>query len=145
MQNSIFSPQQLIELGNQNCQPKTRSVSQTVGHGSTGTVDYKILDDSILMGLQLITQNALFGDSFTISVIDIDNVLGLGANHVVGSPVNSWICSSVDGVQFDEDVAYPTRTLPTGLYIRCSFTSTAGALGQNVSVAVNYKLHEVLF
>jgi hypothetical protein len=143
MQNSTVKINRSELFSTDNVNFNAQSASGTVTAGTTGTIDLKMLDDNFITGGMLLTNGAVFGDHVSLQVIDIDNVLGLGANTVLGQYMSSWgVRSDVnDQLQFDENLLYPAKIL-YGLYLRAIFVSTGA---NNVSVTINYKLHKALY
>lgn len=105
----------------------------TAAADTTTDFDYAMTSSWALYGLGLLQNGATFGDYVSVKIIDKDNVLGYGANFVVATPVvKAYVDPSSSRIQAESEYA---RTIPTGLYIRISYTSIA--LLTTTQVAVN--------
>lgn len=108
--------------------------------GGTVNVDLKIDFDSVLTGGYVILKGQTFGDTVKQQVIDKDNILGMGANTVLNEFVTNWYVSESIQAQPMIVPGYPAKILQN-LYLRVVYSCPA----TNVSVAVNYLLHKVMF
>lgn len=115
-------------------------VTGVANSGTTTNVDYQLTDDTLLTGAQVLTSTSVFGDSITFQVVDVNNILGYGANVVLKQFITNWQLRSDSQEQIDLHVNYPAK-LKAGLYLRLVYSSTGGS---NVNVAINYALHKVL-
>ncbi len=115
------------------------------GNGVTGTatkntttdIDFKLPANLWLSGGEVLVKDHVFGDWFEIQVIDIDNVLGGGANVVLKTYVNKWY---VHPSVFCEELESPyAGEVLKDLYIRVKYHSTG--ITTDVSLSANYKLH----
>lgn len=111
------------------------------GFGSSGTatagqvtnIDYKLTEERLVYGGQLILDGHVFGDKVSMQVVDVDNILGYGAGLVLGSYVTDWYISPTEAAQHPLLVEYPTKIM-ANLYFRLAYTS----VGQNnVGVRAN--------
>lgn len=141
MQGSTLKICQTEQFSSLNVNGNHQGVIGTATAGTTTTIDYKLLDDAFLVGGILLTKGATFGDSVTFQVIDIDNVIGYGANVVLGQYISNWYMREDSQSQVNEISSYPAKVL-ANLYLRIRYTSIGGS---NVSVAVNYRLQKALF
>lgn len=108
------------------------AATQTITAGQAQTIDFHLTTTKSVYGVQYYAQNANLGDFVSFQVIDIDNVLGFGANTVLNTFVTKWFIMSNTLV----DVALPlAATIPAGLYIRINYTSTGVT---DVKIVVNY-------
>lgn len=114
--------------------------STTVPLGQTLNVDYTIpgMKPLYLNGAMVITQNSSFGDFAAATVIDVNNVLGGGHNLVLAQYVKRWYIDP--NRSMDIETPYAGK-IPPGVVVRVTYTSVGG---QNVQVAINYKLHLAL-
>ena len=107
-------------------------IYQTVTAGQTQNIDFKLTTTKSVYGSQYYAQNAVLGDYVVFQVVDVDNVLGYGANFVASTFINKWYVMPNTFV----DVPLPlASTIPNGLYIRVVYTSTGAT---NVNMAINY-------
>lgn len=113
----------------------------TITAGSTGNVDLMLADDVLITGIQLIIHGGIIGDSVNLQVVDINNVLGFGANTVLKQFATNWYVTGVDGESALVEAAYSSKIF-AGLCLRVIYTSTGS---NDVTVACNYILHKVLY
>jgi hypothetical protein len=109
--------------------------------GAVTNIDLKLLDDCFLTGGVLRTEGSSFGDYATFQVVDVDNILGYGANTILGQYVTSWYMRSDAQEQVNENTPYPAKVI-AGLYLRLVYTSMGSSA---VNVAVMYRLHRALY
>ena len=110
------------------------AISQTITAGQVQNIDFHLVSTKDVYGVQYYAKNATFGDFVSFQVIDIDNVLGFGANTVLKTFVNKWFIMVNELV----DITLPlASTIPAGLYIRIIYTSTGLT---DVNIVVNYYL-----
>ena len=138
---TLFTPLKNEDFNSSSVNFKATGTSGTCPYGTTFNLDYKLPYDCILTGGYLILKNHVWGDTVTQQVVDIDNVMGYGANVVLKEFVTNW--NVADDVQAQQMIVagYPAKPFQD-LYLRVKYTSTGGT---NVSVAVNYLLHKVLY
>ncbi len=111
------------------------------GFGFTGTasagqltnLDYKLTESRLVYGGQIILKNHEFADKLSFQVVDVDNILGLGAGVVLGEYMKDWHVASDVQTQPPVFVNYPTDVM-AGLYLRIAYTSTGST---NVEAAIN--------
>lgn len=85
-------------------------------------------------GMKIFFSNQDAGDTYTIKIIDKDNVLGLGANFVVDTPVYEWNA-------VDDRIENPRfREIPiAGLYFKISYNSTeTNVLNPKTKIYINF-------
>ncbi len=102
----------------------------TITAGSTGTFDYKFVQlshngvnkKSYFDGVQYYAKNAAIGDSVKFQIIDIDNILGYGANFVVEQFGDKWYIApdAMEALRL-----FKSKVVPN-LYIRIIYDSTGG-------------------
>lgn len=143
MQNSLYNPTLLSQLSNVDAQLNFQGKQFSPAKNASTNCDFKVVEDSILDGARLVVSNADDGDTIDIKIIDIDNVLGLGANYVVRTVVTDWPLPAGANT-WDFNAAYPNK-LKDGLYIRVVYKSNASALEPATSLAVGYRLHKILW
>ncbi len=109
-------------------QMQANAVSVEVAAGQTGSVDFKIENYSgenftskYLNGAEIYCSNASVGDWAEAQIVDVDNILGYGANTVLKSYVKKmFIFPNVRQVI----TASAPGQIPVGLYIRIVYHST---------------------
>ncbi len=74
------------------------------------------------------------GDKVSISIVDIDNVLGLGANNVLSQYVSDMYVPPWDHA--DKIEATTVASIDAGLYIRIVYTNTGAS---DVKLGITYK------
>lgn len=97
--------------------------------GTAGTFQY-------INGAQVITQNAAFGDWASSKIIDIDNILGYGANTILSSYIQKWYIDPASSLNL---VTQYAGKVPAGVYVRVTYNSVGTV--NDVGVAINFKLH----
>jgi hypothetical protein len=111
----------------------------TVTKTTTQDIDYKLTENLYLDGGELNTKDAEFGDKVTAQVIDIDNILGYGANFVVKTWLVEWgLCNMGTCKILTDYKGYVLKDL----YLRIKYTSVGTT--NDVKVIVNYKLHRAI-
>lgn len=136
---TIFKPLNINEFTADVLNYAADAVSAVCTPNTTTTIDYTVSDDVMFTGLQAITDNGNYGDYVVMQIVDINNIMGLGAGAVLLQPIKKWFMPPVANMQYD--VVYPAK-IYTGLTIRVIYTSTS--LAVSPFVALNYKLHKVL-
>jgi len=107
--------------------------------GTTTNCDYKVLAAGQkglnINGGDIFTSGSVVGDYIEVQAVDVDNLLGYGANTVLNTWVVKWYISPA-GYQ---TVMTPYAGLiPGGVYLRMIYHSVGSS---PVTVAVNYRLH----
>lgn len=141
MNNSQYAPTTGTQYSSKDLNADFQGFKFTATAGVTTTGDYKILNDSLIDGAVVLVKNSALGDKVTLQVIDIDNIIGYGANVVLGQYVTNWYINPDSTFQVDLKSAYPAKIL-AGLYLRVSYTSVGA---NNVDFLINYKLHKILW
>ena len=134
MINSKYSPQRWVDIEVSKVSPNVVGISEVVTQTTTENKDLLITDDFFIREIQVLTQNAAYGDTLTIKIIDIDNILGCGVNFVVSTPVSNFNVAPEHPKQEYSSVA-PFKIL-AGLYIRVSYTSVGTS--SDVSLGLNF-------
>jgi len=101
---------------------------------TTTDIDYKLLDNCMMYGAEMIYRNAVDGDYVTLQIIDKDNILGYGAGTIINEWVKKWYVPSAENrwVVTSEMAG----TIPAGLYVRLKYTSTGTE--SDVPVKLNF-------
>lgn len=113
----------------------------TAAHGTATNIDMALTEDTVLTGGTLILKNHCFGDTVDQQVVDKDGIVA-PPGTVLRQFITSW--NVADDVQIQGGIVapgYPAKII-SGLYLRLVYHSTCGT---DVSVAINYLLHKVLF
>lgn len=116
-----------------------QGVLGTVTKNTTTSIDFKIVDTGgvYINGGTLLLQDHVWGDWFEIQIIDIDNILGYGANTVLKNYIKKWYVHP-DMPCLELEAEYAGHILKD-LYLRCKYHSVGTT--NNVKVALNYKMH----
>jgi hypothetical protein len=141
MLGSKYAPGSEKEYSAKDLNANFKGILFTATAGTTTTSDLLVSDDSLIDGAKLIVIGATIGDKGTLQVIDKDNVLGYGANTVLGQYVTDWYMNPNDSNQLDSKSAYPAKIFG-GLYLRMIYTSVGPS---DVNIILNYKLHKILW
>lgn len=122
------------------CHFKGFGISGTATAGTTTNIDYKLTEERLVYGGQAILKNHAFGDTIKFQVVDVDNILGLGAGTVLGEYMNGWYLADDTQVQPIVMVDFPTKIM-ANLYFRIAYNSTGAT---NVNVCVNIFCFKVI-
>lgn len=141
MQNSTLKLSQLSQFSSSNVNSCTQGVLGMAIAGNSTNIDFKLTDDCFITGGVLITNGSTFGDKATFQVVDKDNVLGYGANTILGQYCTDWYMCADRQLQLDENIPYPAKIF-ANLYLRIIYTSIGTT---DIELAINYKLHKVLY
>lgn len=141
MNNSQFAPTSSSQYSSKDLNADYQGFKFTATANSVSTGDFKILNDSLIDGGVVFAKNTAMGDKVTLQVVDVDNVMGYGANVVLGQYVTNWYINPDSTFQVDFKSAYPAKIF-TGLYLRVLYTSVGN---NNVDFIINYRLHKVLW
>lgn len=120
------------------------SSSGTVTKGTSQAIDF-YLDSTTYPngaysnGFILISGNAIVGDYFKLQAIDVSGALTGHAGAVLGTPVIRWMVNP--NAAIDVSTVY-AKLFPPGVTLRLTYYSTAGILGSDVTVGMNYRLHK---
>lgn len=119
---STYNPQTWRDMESARVAPASLGASQTMTHGECTYLDILVPDDNFVRGIEIYCMNQVFGDTASIKVIDKDNVIGLGVNTILATPVSSWNITSDSQRQANYEAVIPKK-IPGGTYLRISYTS----------------------
>jgi len=88
-----------------------------------------------LVGVEFEVKNHLFQDMATLEVVDVDNVLGLGAGVVLGNFGNQFVVPHSG--KFSVMANYK-KDFVAGLYLRLTYNAQAGGVSREITI--NYYL-----
>jgi hypothetical protein len=142
MQNSTLVLESLEVMNENNVEFKGQCLNGIATKNSDTNIDLLLEDDCFITGGNLIVNNSVFGDYCKMQVIDIDNILGNGANFVVAQFVDKWMIRSDSQYQMEIVEKYPVKLI-AGLYIRCIYTSIGTEI--DPEVVVNFYTHLALY
>lgn len=112
----------------------------TANANTTTVSDFLLSEAFLFKGMRFISNNATVGDYIRLDLIDKDNVLGLGANTILKTPVErAYIQSTANSGPIEADDVSAAELPAAGLYLRISYTNTA--LLNAVNVYINFILY----
>lgn len=115
------------------------AIKATATKNTTTNIDLKLTKDKIIQGGYLFNQNAVFGDWVEFQIIDIDNILGLGANTIIAQFINKWYINSEHSQAMKISTRQGKKILKD-LYVRCIYHSIGTV--DDVEICINYILSE---
>lgn len=127
-----------------------RSFTQTAAAGVTTDLDMKMTDEYsaditafVFDGAVYTDSNAVWGDSLSVTMVDVDNVLGYGAGTVLGALIlGKHIVAGAQSHFINPpsiDFKKSVKKIPQGVYLRVSYTSTGvAAVGFAVDIEYEY-------
>lgn len=111
--------------------------------GVSTNCDIHITDDHVCDGGRIITTGAVLGDTVDIKIVDIDNILGYGANVTLKQVVTAWPIYPGSNI-WDFSVSYPAK-IYGGLYCRIVYNSVAIETDPSPKLLAGYRLHKILW
>jgi len=135
MQNSTLNITQLDQLSSENVLFGGKGAIGTVSAGQIGNIDLQVVDDCFLNGGILKVKGSAFGDSARCQVVH--PVSGTVLNEFV----TDYYMDDVERIQFNLELPYFSKIV-AGLVLRIAYKSTGA---QDVSVAINWKLHKTKY
>lgn len=118
---------------------KTRfvGVQYTFTAGQTASFDLQLTTNVRLQGGYYWVKDPTLNDKVSLSVVDVDDILGGGAGAVVSQYVRDMPVAPWDHQQ---ELESPTAaSIPSGLYLRVTYESVGGT---NPIVGVTYRWFE---
>lgn len=113
----------------------------TAGANSTTQHTYKLTKQFYVKGIRFLSSNANHGDYVKIELIDIDNILGLGENTVLATPINkAYVYATTNSGSINADNPDVLKLPAPNLYIRITYTNTS--LLSSVTAYINLALFE---
>jgi hypothetical protein len=109
-------------------------VSFNAPASQTTTYSYALTSAVYLRGGILFASPGTLGDQLTVQIVDVNNILGAGANYVVATYVNGWYVMPGIPNQI-EDVSVSSE-IPAGLYVNFLYTNVSST--QATQVIVNF-------
>jgi hypothetical protein len=104
---------------------------------TTTSEDYKLTQDLRFRGGTVETKDNVMGDTATLQIVDVDNILGAGAGYVVATYFENWNIPQ----NGSEIIIEPTMgdIVLQNLYLRLTYISVGGT--NDVTVAVNMRAY----
>lgn len=106
----------------------------TAAANQTTTYSYELTSPVYLRGGVLYATPSTIGDRLTVEIVDVNNILGEGANTVIAIYVNGWYV--MPGVVNQIEDISVSEQLPSGLYVNFLYNNTS--LTQATQVIVNF-------
>lgn len=128
----VYAPEAYAYSGNE----RTRFVGAqyTFTAGQTSFFDLQLTTDVRLQGGYYWVKDPALNDKVSLSVVDVDDILGGGAGAVVSQYVTDMPVAPWDHQQ---ELESPTASqIPAGLYLRVTYDSFGGT---NPIVGVTYR------
>lgn len=138
--NTTYSPVRNDEFEASKLLLDARGACLLCTPNTSNNLDLAIADDSLITGIHLKSTDSTLGDTITLRVVDINNVLGYGANAVIRQFGTNWCLVNGTNEVFVQ-AQYPAKIFG-GLYLRVVYNSVSLTVAP--SVAANYVLHKVL-
>lgn len=121
--------------------PAPDAFNFTATANSTTNHDFLLNEAYLVKGAAFLSPDAAYGDYIKAQLIDKDNVLGLGANTVIATPIPKlFVQATANSGPIQRFNASVSELPAAGLYIRIIYTNTA--LLNNVSVFINLNLYK---
>lgn len=138
--NTSFNPQAISDFEKSKLSLNITGVHSAFTAGTVTNLDLALTDDVLLTGGSVLAKGTNIGDSLTLQVIDLNNVMGYGANAVLSQFVTNWYVATDSERQIDLSIDYPAKVI-AGLFLRLKFNSTGSTGG---FISANYFLHKVM-
>jgi len=135
-----FNPLKISEFDKVNLTYDAQGVIASCPASQSTPIDFKVVSDHMITGAQLLVSGATWGDSVNFQVVDKDGKY-YPANTVLNQFITNWYIQSDSQIQLDKDLVYPAK-IPDGVYLRAIYNSVGVT---NPQMAINYKLHKVMF
>jgi len=120
---------------------KSTDIYTTTGGGTVDTYDILVDNDVYFIGGTFIHDNTAglgFGvDTAKVQIIDIDDVLGLGANTVLGEHIINHRVIAGDTKEYH---GHGSTFIKSGLYIRIVYTSDAGSPAHKLFAELKWRV-----
>ena len=75
MINSTYTPKRFEDLNADSCMVDNIGIQGTAAAGTTTNIDLKLTDDHLITGMDVSADNATFGDTVSLQVVDKDLML----------------------------------------------------------------------
>lgn len=111
------------EMSNKFLVPSIQAINFTASGSGETTYDFKIPDHSYIVGVSGFFSGQNAGDFVKLSVVDVDNVMGLGAGAVLATPITKYWINPANNTQEAVGIGYPLFARKD-LYLRFSYTTT---------------------
>lgn len=134
---TIYQIKKTLELSKENSKLQIQGIGGTCPSAQVTNIDWRVPDERWVTGGILVSASANWGDTVSLQVIDIDNVVGFGAGTVLATFAKDVFLYPGSGLQLSTDVSYVALVV-TGVYIRLVYTNTGVTAA---GIALNLKTH----
>lgn len=115
--------------------------SFTATANSTTEHDFKFTDNFLFRNAAFISSNANNGDSIKVEIVDVDNILGLGADTIIRTPIEKgFVQSTSNSGPILVTNVFKRELLRKNLYLRIHYTNTDPS--NDVDVYINLTLYK---
>lgn len=140
MLNSTYAPQRWSDLEVSKVRTMLIGTQDTAVKNTTTTFDILISDDAFFRELKFVTKNAVFGDKFTMQLVDKDGVM-FAPGTVITTPIADYNMVEDTQIQTKYESVVPFK-IPGLFYFRFIYTSTGNTT--DVSVGINLLMIKIL-
>jgi hypothetical protein len=137
--NTTYNPPNINSFIKSALSFDAQGVSTTATANSASNLDYTLTDDCLITGMELIISNGNYGDTANFQIVDSTGAFSGTPGTVLNQFASNWNVPPTADLQFD--MSYPAKILAT-MTLRIVYTSTGSVAP---FIAVNYKLHKILF
>lgn len=135
---TIFYIRRVHDLDADKANFNIQGIRGTASVLTTTNIDWALPQERWISGGILLASGTHWGDKISLQLIDIDNVLGYGANTVLGEYVTDFYVVTDSQLQCQLEAPY-VALVPAGVYVRIKYTNTSAL--DPVEVALNLITH----
>lgn len=139
MQNSTLQITNISQFTSLNVIFNGQGTQKELSAGVISSLDHKVLNDCFITGARFKVRNAIFADTASFQVIDIDGIVS-PAGTVLNQFITEWSMIEDRQTQIDFSSPYPAKIL-SGLYLRIVYKSYGSI---PVFASADYYLHDAL-
>lgn len=128
----------VTELDADRARYKLQGFKGNAAVNATTNIDFRLPEERWISGGILLATGTHWGDKICLQIVDVDNLLGAGANYVLDEYVTDFYVVTDSEFQIQIDSPY-IALIPAYMYIRVRYTNTS--LIDPVEVAMNLTCH----